>query len=58
MQGCGQVQLVKYSNTSSTLDQVQVLCIFGNQVHQVLTCQVQVQVQVQVLKLFPPQNSI
>ena len=33
-QGCGQVQLVKYSNTSSTLDQVQVqvLCIFGNQV--------------------------
>ena len=33
-QCCGQVQLVKYSNTSSTLDQVQVqvLCIFDNQV--------------------------
>ena len=33
-QGWGQVQLVKYSNTSSTLNQVQVqvLCIFTNQV--------------------------
>ena len=35
-QGWGQVQLVKYSNTSSTRDQVQVqvqvLCIFTNQV--------------------------
>ena len=38
-QGWGQVQLVKYSNTSSTRNQVQVqvLCIFTNQVltHQV-----------------------
>ena len=31
-QGWGQVQLVKYSNTSSTSNQVQVLCIFTNQV--------------------------
>ena len=35
-QGWGQVQLVKYSNTSSTRNQVQVqvqvLCIFTNQV--------------------------
>ena len=35
-QGWGQVQLVKYSNTSSTRSQVQVqvqvLCIFANQV--------------------------
>ena len=31
-QGWGQVQLVKYSNTSSTRNQVQVLCIFINQV--------------------------
>ena len=43
-QGWGQVQLVKYSNTSSTRNQVQVLCIFTNQVHQVLTHQVQVRV--------------
>ena len=32
VQGWGQVQLVKYSNTSSTRNQVQVLCIFTNQV--------------------------
>ena len=33
LQGWGQVQLVKYSNTSSTRNQVQVqvLCIFTNQ---------------------------
>ena len=48
-QGCGQVQLVKYSNTSSTLDQVQVLCIFGNQLHQVLTHQVQAHVLILIL---------
>ena len=55
LQGWGQVQLVKYSNTSSTRNQVhvqvQLLCIFtnqvpGTQVHQVLTHQVQVQVRV------------